>query len=116
MAEDPELHMRTGALLRRLATTLVVVLALAPLPARPVAGAVRGDGDGVPQQVAVVADDGAIEAREVSSAQLADLEAEGAGTVVTRGRTAQPQLAQSVPKVGAPSFWNLGHRGAGRVI
>ena len=33
---------------------------------------------------------------------------------MTRGRSAAPELAQSVPKVGAPSFWGLGHAGRGQ--
>ena len=53
----------------------------------------------------------------MSGDELADLRGRaGAGPVVTRGRSAAPELAQTVPKVGAPSFWGLGHRGAGRVI
>ncbi len=101
---------------RPLATALVLALALGLTPA---VGAPAGAGGGDPasgdeQQVAVVTEDG-VEPREVDDDELAELQA-GPGVVVTRGRVASPELDQSVPKVGAPSLWNLGHRGDGRVI
>ena len=105
----------TRAALRRSLPYLLAGVVLVPFLALPVAGA-GGPPKGGEQQVAVVEDDGSIDARVVSDEQLANLQAEGPGTVVTRGRTAHPQLAESVPKVGAPTFWGLGHRGAGRVI
>lgn len=68
------------------------------------------------QQVAVVADDGRVATRQVSDDELAAMEAQDPTAVVTRGRRAAAELAQSVPKVGAPSLWGIGRRGAGRVI
>ena len=101
---------------RRLATTSVVALLTAAIvagPAAPVGGA--GPATEEEQQVAVVTDAG-VEARVVSDDELLELEGSAPGHVVTRGRAAAPEIAQSVPKVGAPAFWGLGHRGAGRVI
>jgi hypothetical protein len=96
---------------RLFASGLVLALALV---AAPTASA-GGDGS-ADQQVAVVDESGSIDAREVSSTELRTLEAEGAGRVVTRGRSAAPELTLTVPKVGAPSYWGIGQRGAGQVI
>jgi hypothetical protein len=54
---------------------------------------------------------------DATAAELAALERDpGAGPVLTRGRTAQAELAESVPKVGAPAVWATGSRGLGKVI
>jgi hypothetical protein len=96
---------------RVVATGLVLALGLV---AAPTAGA---DGTGGPQQqVALVTDEGGVEARQVSSTELRDLEAADPGAIVARGRSAAPEMAQTVPKVGAPSYWASGERGAGQVI
>jgi hypothetical protein len=69
------------------------------------------------QQVAVQGDDGSVVPLEVTTAELAALRADPAtGPVVARGQFAQTELAQAVPKVGAPSQWDRGFRGAGKVI
>jgi hypothetical protein len=89
----------------------VVALVSAPVaaPAEPS----RGGADDR-AQVAVVTPNG-IEERHVTEAELAALRTRP-GAVVARGRTVAPQLAQSVPRVGAPAQWALGHRGAGSTI
>ena len=107
--------MPIGLATRRLALGLLTALLLTTLLALPTATARGGAPDDDPE-VAVVEEDGDVEGREVSDAEIDELEAEGPGAVVTRGRTAQPTLAQAVAKVGAPNLWNLGHRGAGKVI
>jgi hypothetical protein len=76
--------------------------------------ATAGAGDDR-RPVAVVTHGGEVEARRLTERQLQGLAAEP-GAVVARGRAAAPALAQSVPKVGAPTYWGMGHRGAGEVI
>jgi hypothetical protein len=69
------------------------------------------------EQVLVVGADGGVATIDVTRAELAARRADPAGgTVVERGRVVHPELAQSVPKVGAPSLWAGGERGAGKVI
>lgn len=69
------------------------------------------------QQVLVAGADGAVTPMEVTPAELVALQADPrVGPVLTRGQVVHPELAQSVPKVGAPSLWATGERGAGQVI
>lgn len=74
----------------------------------------RPDGT---QQVLVHGADGSVTTVEVSEAELDQLRADpAAGPVVPRGTTVHAALAQSVPKVGAPTLWGTGQRGAGQVV
>jgi hypothetical protein len=67
--------------------------------------------------VLVVAGEDGVATLEVTESELAALRADpSVGPLVERGRFVQAALAESVPKVGAPSLWAGGQRGAGKVI
>ena len=106
--------MRARRLRRPLALCTGAAVVAAALLVDPSPAA--GTGGGEPEQQVAVVTDGGIEAREVSRGELDALQDRGPGSVVTRGRTASPELATSVVDVGAPSYWGIGQRGAGQVI
>jgi hypothetical protein len=95
-----------------LAVAVVVAAALgAPIPSSG-AGELPAD-----PQVAVVGQDGDVVPVHLSTAEVAAERREpDTAAVVVRGRSAATELAQSVPKVGAPTQWSTGYRGAGRVV
>ncbi|MEQ1788069.1 MAG: hypothetical protein ABL966_13525, partial [Acidimicrobiales bacterium] len=65
----------------------------------------------------VVETSGEVEAVAVPADDLDELRrAPGVDAVVPRGRSVSAEMAQTVVKVGAPSRWAEGYRGAGRVI
>jgi hypothetical protein len=92
----------------------LVAVALGGALAAPTA---HGGPPGAATQQVLVPGPGGVATVEVTEAELARLRADPAvGPVVTRGRVVHAQLAESVPKVGAPTLWAGGQRGAGQVI
>ena len=95
----------------------VAAAAVAALGALAGAAPAAGQADGPPTQVVAVVDGGSTTVVEVTEAELEALQEDPAvDAVVRRGGTAQTEIAQSVPFIGAPGVWATGERGAGQVI